>query len=64
MGRTLTTVGLPRTLNLSIQDSSKESVKQYLLNKLFTSYNLFNLVCLISPNFSITVIVPMYLVLC
>ena len=64
MGRALTTVGLPGTLNWRILDSSKESVKQYLLNKLFTSYILYNLVCLIYPNFLLTAIVPVYLVLC
>ena len=59
MGRTLATAGLPGTLNWRIQDSSKESVKQYLLNKLFTSYIFFNLVCHIYPNFSITAIVEL-----
>ena len=64
MARTLTTVGLPGTLNWRIQDFSMESINQYLLNKLLTIYILLNLVCLIYPNFLRTVIVLMYLVLC
>ena len=52
------------TVIIVLLHSNLLTVKGSILNKLFTSYILFNLVCLIYPILLLTVIVPVYLVLC